>query len=49
MVTRVAAPYGALAEIVIGALTFLAVYAAILMPFGISIRHLVELSFVPAR
>jgi O-antigen/teichoic acid export membrane protein len=49
MATRVAAPYGALAEIAIGALTFLAVYAAILMPFGISIRHLVDLSFVPAR
>jgi O-antigen/teichoic acid export membrane protein len=49
MAARGAAPYGALAEIVVGALTFLAVYAAILMPFGISIRHLVDLSFVPAR
>jgi O-antigen/teichoic acid export membrane protein len=48
MVTVVAAPYGAVAEIILGGLAFVAVYTATLIPFGISVRHLVELSFVPA-
>jgi O-antigen/teichoic acid export membrane protein len=49
MVTGFVAPFGAVTEITVGTLTFVAAYAAMLMPFGISIRQLVEISFIPAR
>jgi len=42
-------PFGAFAEIAVGGIAFSAVYAAVLMLSGISIRHLVELPWVPGE